>query len=206
MKTPKLRQVQYDLFDTAKFFSLLADIGLNERDFRLVVAAVAEAESMWNKSYIAEVANVSRTTLHSGMSDLRGEPLGDKANGEKRQRAIGGGRKDILEKDPSIKDDIRMLIEPHVRGNPESPLRWISKSWAKIGAALQAAGHKICANTVGKALGVMGWATRGSHARSLTRTGRLRTGTRSSSSSPSRLPTSRPDASPSSRSTRRRRS
>ena len=102
METPKPRQVQYDLFDTAKFFSILADIGLNERDFRLVVAAVAEAESAWNMSYIAECANVSRTTIYSGLADLRGEPLGNKANGEKRQRAFGGGRKDILEKDPSI--------------------------------------------------------------------------------------------------------
>lgn len=157
METPKLRQVQYDLFDTARFFSILADIGLSERDFRLVVAAVAEAESTWNMSYIAECANVSRTTLYSGLADLRGEPLGDKSNGEKRQRAGGGGRKDILEKDPSIREDIRTIIEPHVRGSPETPLRWISKSWAKISAALRNTGHRICANTVGKVLRVMGY-------------------------------------------------
>lgn len=157
MEKPKLRQVQYDLIDTAKFFSLLAGIGLSERDFRLVVAAVAEAESTWNISYIAECANVSRTTLYAGMADLRGDPLGDKANGEKRQRASGGGRKDILEKDPSIRDDIRAIVEPHVRGNPESPLRWVSKSWAKISAALQQVGHRICAKTVGRILGVMGY-------------------------------------------------
>jgi len=157
MEAAKLRQVQYDLFDTARFFSTLEDIGLSERDFRLVAAAVADAESTLNIAYIAECANMSRTTLYSGLSDLRGEPLGVKCNGERRQRTEGAGRKDTLVKDPAIRDLLRGIVEPHVRGNPESPLRWVSKSRAKISDALKELGHRICANTVGRILGVMGY-------------------------------------------------
>ncbi len=157
MESEKLRQVQYDLFDTAKFFATLADIGLSERDFRLVTAAVADAESLWNIAYIAECANVSRTTLYSGLSDLRGEDLGKKSNGERRQRMEGAGRKDTLERDPDIRGLIYGIVEPHVRGNPESPLRWVSKSRAKISDALKDLGHRVCANTVGRILGVMGY-------------------------------------------------
>lgn len=157
MEAAKLRQAQYDLFDTAKFFSTLADIGLSERDFRMVAAAVADAESSWNIAYIAECASMSRTTLYSGLSDLRGEPLGVKCNGERRQRMEGAGRKDTLEKDPAIRSLIHGIVEPHVRGNPESPLRWVSKSHAKISDALKELGHQICANTVGRILDVMGY-------------------------------------------------
>lgn len=157
MEHPKFRQSQYDLFDTARFFELLELAKLNERDFRLVAAAVAEAETMWNLEYIANCAGLSRTTLYAGLSDLHGEPLGHKANGERRQRAPGGGRKDILVKDPGIESLLRDIVEPHVRGDPETPLRWVSKSTAKISDALKGMGHCICANTVGRILAATGY-------------------------------------------------
>ena len=157
MGTAKIQQSQYDLFDTARFFSLLENVNLNERDFRLIVAAVAEAESAWNVSYIASCANVSRSMAYDGMADLHGDKLCDKANGERRQRIEGGGRKDILEKDPEIKVLIHDIVEPYVRGDPERPLRWASKSRAKISDALKDMGHRICANTVGRILDVMGY-------------------------------------------------
>ena len=85
MGTSKIQQAQYDLFDTARFFSLLKNVNLNEREFRLVVAAVAEAESSWNISYIASCANVSRSMVYDGMEDLHGDQLRDRANGERRR-------------------------------------------------------------------------------------------------------------------------
>lgn len=144
------------MFDTEKFFSLITD-SLDERSFRLVVAAVAEAECNWNLTYIARCAKVSRSMLYDGLADLHGAPLGNKPNGEKRQRVLGGGRKDVVEKDPSILEDIRGIIEPHIRGDPMNPTCWISKSQAKISARLKAAGHQICANTVGRLLDLMGF-------------------------------------------------
>ena len=157
MGTSKIQQAQYDLFDTARFFSLLKNVNLNEREFRLVVAAVAEAESSWNISYIASCANVSRSMVYDGMEDLHGDQLRDRANGERRQRMEGAGRKDTLEKDPEIKDLISGIVEPNTRGDPERPLLWVSKSRAKISDALKSMGRRICANTVGRILDVLGY-------------------------------------------------
>ena len=157
MGTSKIQQAQYDLFDTARFFSLLKNVNLNEREFRLVVAAVAEAESSWNISYIASCANVSRSMVYDGMEDLHGDQLRDRANGERRQRMEGAGRKDTLEKDPEIKNLISGIVEPNTRGDPERPLLWVSKSRAKISDALKSMGRRICANTVGRILDVLGY-------------------------------------------------
>ena len=122
MDTPEIRQIQYDLFDTARFFSLLKRIDLCERDFRLVIAAVAESETMWNLSYIADYANLSRTTLYSGVSELNGLTTGGNDNGSRRQRAEGAGRKDTLVKYPEVRDLMQKIVEPHVKGSPESTL------------------------------------------------------------------------------------
>ena len=157
MEAQKIRQIQFDLFDTARFFKLIEKVDLQEKDFRLVVAAVAEAESAWNISYIADCANVSRSLVYDGLSDLRDIQRGDKADDGRRQRAEGGGRKDTLTKDPQIAELIHGIVEPHVRGNPESPLCWVSKSQAKISSALKDMGHRVCANTVGRLLDVMGY-------------------------------------------------
>ena len=157
MEQGKIRQAQFDLFDTARFFALVEKVQLQERDFRLIVAAVAEAESAWNISYIANCANVSRSLIYDGIADLHDLDRTENPDDVRRQRAVGGGRKDILEKDPEITGLIHGIIEPHVRGNPESTLRWVSKSRAKISDALKDLGHRICANTVGRVLDVMGY-------------------------------------------------
>ena len=44
--------------------------------------------------------------------------------------------------------DLDALINPVTRGDPESPLRWTSKSAEKLAAALQEKGHTISADTV----------------------------------------------------------
>ena len=157
MESLKIRQTQFDLFDTARFFELIEKIRLQERDFRLIVAAVAEAESSWNISYIADCASVSRSLIYDGISDLRDIQRDKIPDGARRQRAEGGGRKDILTKDPQIGELIRDIVEPHVRGNPESPLLWVSKSRSKISETLKGMGHRVCANTVGRLLDIMGY-------------------------------------------------
>ena len=53
--------------------------------------------------------------------------------------------------------DLWSIFEPDVRGNPESPLRWISKSLVKTRDALNAAGYAISHVTVGKLLRIMGY-------------------------------------------------
>jgi len=156
MKYSERHQRQFDFIDTEAFFSSLKDKP-DERTFRLVVAAMAEAGGHFNLTHIARCADVSRPVIYSGITDLKEPPIGIKQNGERRQRECGGGRKSLIEKTPGICDEIKKIVEPHVRGNPENRFLWISKSLVKIRDALNAAGHAISDVTVGKILHTMGY-------------------------------------------------
>ncbi len=52
---------------------------------------------------------------------------------------------------------IERLIDPVTRGDPESPLRWTTKSTDKLAAALQAEGFTISASTVWRLLRAKGY-------------------------------------------------
>ncbi len=62
------------------------------------------------------------------------------------------GEKKITESDPEIIDDLLDLIEPFTRGDPESPLRWLSKSARKLANVLNQQGHSVCDKTVAELL------------------------------------------------------
>ena len=66
----------------------------------------------------------------------QGTAGGDQA-GEGRVRRKGGGRKSNVSKDPGLSEDLERLVEPVTRGDPESPLRWTSKSVRKLAEELQ---------------------------------------------------------------------
>jgi hypothetical protein len=69
----------------------------------------------------------------------------------------GGGRKALIEKEPKLLDDLEALLEPATRGDPESPLRWTSKSAEKLATELVNLGYRISANTVSKLLRQLGY-------------------------------------------------
>jgi len=62
-----------------------------------------------------------------------------------------GGKK-ITEVDPELVDDLQALVEPVTRGDPESPLRWISKSTRKLAKMLHRQGHSACHVTIAQLL------------------------------------------------------
>jgi hypothetical protein len=49
-----------------------------------------------------------------------------------RVRRRGGGRKSLSETDASLLDDLRSLVEPETRGDPQSPMLWTCKSLSKL--------------------------------------------------------------------------
>lgn len=67
-------------------------------------------------------------------------------------RRPGGGRPSVTQKDPALLDALNALLEPATMGDPMRPLRWVSKSHAKLATALRALGHTISARTVGPLL------------------------------------------------------
>ncbi len=86
-----------------------------------------------------------------------------------RVRSAGAGRPRLTESDPTLLEDLKRLVDPDTRGDPESPLRWCSKSLGKIAGALVAAGHQISDRSAGKLLRGQGFRL---HANQKTREGK----------------------------------
>ena len=53
------------------------------------------------------------------------------------------------------------LVEPDVRGDPMSPLRWTTKSTRNLAAELTRQGHRVCADTVADLLREEGFSLQG---------------------------------------------
>jgi Rhodopirellula transposase DDE domain len=74
-----------------------------------------------------------------------------------RIRRRGAGRPSVLERDPDLGKALDRLIDPVTRGDPGSPLRWTSKSGAKLAQALQELGHEVVDRTVLRLLKAKGY-------------------------------------------------
>jgi hypothetical protein len=120
----------------------------DERRKRLWAASEASAHGPGGVALLARVTGMSEETVRRGLAELEsGERL------EQGQvRRAGGGRRRVIETDPTVVEDLDRLIDPVTRGDPQSPLRWTSKSLDKLCAALVGMGHEISARTLGKLL------------------------------------------------------
>ena len=121
-------------------FAVLAPV-LDERRRRLVAAAEALALGWGGVTGVARATGVSRSAIQAGLAELRA-PAAERPP-LARVRRPGGGRKRTVDTDPTLRQDLERLVEPTTRGDPESPLRWTSKSVRTLAAALQADGHAI---------------------------------------------------------------
>ena len=134
----------------SKKYNLLKPF-LNEKSKRLFAAA--EAISLGNISLVSRAMDISEETIKKGCNELESsESLSDD-----NIRAPGGGRKKVVDKDPTVVSDLETLIEPTSRGDPESPLRWTSKSTRKLAEELKKMGHKVSHSRVADMLRVLGY-------------------------------------------------
>src|ERR1019366_5955844 len=87
---------------------------------------------------VARLAVVHPDTVGRGARELeRGiEPDG-------RGRRAGAGRPAATRTDPGLVTAVRALVDPETRGDPESPLRWTTKSTANLADALTGAGRQL---------------------------------------------------------------
>jgi transposase len=97
---------------------------------------------------VSKSTGVSRTTISSGLKKLNNPDLLDSS----RIRKKGGGRKKAVEKLPAIEEELQKLIEPALRGEPDSPLMWTSKSLRKLSAELKSKGFNVSHKLVGEIL------------------------------------------------------
>jgi transposase len=84
-------------------------------------------------STVSKSTGLSRNTIRVGIKEIRENPILHLARIRKR----GGGRKKQEFHDPSLQADILTYVAPTTRGDPESSLRWTSKSLRKIVKALK---------------------------------------------------------------------
>jgi transposase len=121
---------------------------LDERRRRLFAAAEARAAGWGGIAAVSRVTGVAASTIGRGLKDLD-EPG---ASMPDRVRRPGGGRKPLVETDPSLLADLNALVEPDARGDPMSPLRWTCKSLRRLAEELRELGHKISHTVVGELL------------------------------------------------------
>ena len=123
---------------------------LNERARRLLVAAEAKTAGRGGIAAVSRATGSARSTIGRGLKDLAA-PCG--LSGAVRRP--GGGCPTLAAKDPTLLDDLRRLLEPATMGDPMRPLLWVSKSHAKLAAALRGMGHKTADSSIPKLLGLL---------------------------------------------------
>ncbi len=110
---------------------------LDERQRRLVVASEAKAYGRGGVTVVSRVTGISRDTIYRGIQELEEQ---DDIEGV---RKAGGGRKRLTEHMPELLDSLEEIIEFSTRGDPESPLKWTSKSVRKIANELSDRGFSV---------------------------------------------------------------
>src|ERR1043165_4029526 len=129
---------------------------LDERQRRLLMGAEARALGHGGIRLVARAAGVAESTVSRGVSALDG---GEAALG--RTRRAGGGRKRLGDLDPGLRAALLALVEPDMRGDPMSPLRWTTKSTRKLATELTGQGWRISADTVADLLHAEGFSLQG---------------------------------------------
>jgi Rhodopirellula transposase DDE domain len=121
---------------------------LTERQRRVWLGAEARELGKSGVRVVAEAAGVSPDTVRRGRDELDDpQPLG-----VGRSRAGGGGRKRAEDHDPGLVEALDALVDPESRGDPETPLRWTSKSLRTLAAELRAQGYEASATLVQRLL------------------------------------------------------
>jgi hypothetical protein len=125
---------------------------LDERQWRLVLGAEARARGRGGIKLVAAAAGVDPDTVGRGARELERGVVPDG-----RVRGKGAGRPPVTEVHPGVLPALRELVDPATRGDPESPLRWTTKSTTKLADELTGAGHPVSPDTVGRLLKADGY-------------------------------------------------
>jgi transposase len=122
--------------------------GMGEATRRRWAAVEARALGRGGATRVAKATGLSLPTIRRGLRELDGGVPLQAA----RQRVSGAGRPSRAREDPKLLDDLDALVDPVTRGDPNSPLRWTCKSTVQLAQELQARGHAVSHQTVGRLL------------------------------------------------------
>lgn len=133
-------------------YAALAPV-LTERSRRLWAATEARALGRGGIERVKQATGLARSTIERGIHELESP----EALGPERTRRPGGGRKRATDKDETLTADLDALVEPTASGDPDSPLRWTSKSVRRLAEELRAQGHEVSHTLVAELLQASGY-------------------------------------------------
>jgi Rhodopirellula transposase DDE domain len=116
---------------------------LNERQWRLLLGAEAEAIGRGGIAVVARASGAARSTVSIGAGQIRS---GMPADG--RVRGVGAGRPSSEEAQPGVGEALEGLVGPESRGDPMSLLRWTTKSLRWLVRGLEGLGFVVSEPTV----------------------------------------------------------
>ena len=119
---------------------------LDERGRRRFAAAEALAAGRGGIMAVWRATGIARSTIGRALGELRRGETPD----PDRIRRPGGGSKPATQTDGSLLEDLRALVEPTTRGDPQSPLLWTCKSLSNLSESLRAMGHAASRSLVRK--------------------------------------------------------
>jgi hypothetical protein len=126
---------------------------LNERARRLWAATEARAIGYGGVTRVSKATGLARTVIYAGFKELDSpEPAP-----MDRIRKSGGGRKSITYHNPDFPQKLERLVEPVVRGDPESALRWTCKSVRNLCKELGKEGITVGHQTIAASLRELGY-------------------------------------------------
>lgn len=140
-----------DADELSQFFDAVLP-HLNETQRRLVGGGLAKVLGRGGKTLVAEASGMSRNTVTKGQAEIEAgiEP-------STRVRAVGGGDRPAIEKQPGLLPALDRLIDPATAGTPMSPLRWTSKSTYRLADELIEEGFEASAELVRRLLHQLGY-------------------------------------------------
>jgi len=97
---------------------------------------------------VAATTGIARSTINRGVAELKAA-RNEIGRGIRRP---GAGRKREAERQPGLLSALEALIEDAIRGDPEAPLRWVSRSQRNIAETLRRQGFQVSQKLIGQLL------------------------------------------------------
>ena len=139
----------------AEKFEMVAPM-LDEAQRRIWAASEALAIGYGGIAIVHRATGIARSTIKRGINQIEGGQY-DWLASTGRSRGVGGGRKSLVETQPGIAGALDRLVDPATRGDPQSPLRWTTKSTKKLAQTLRDDGFEVSDRTVATMLHKSGY-------------------------------------------------